>query len=93
MGNIRLLLFPFRHSDIARLARRITGTSVGLALGGGSARGLSHVGTIKAFTEAGELNTVLRYYCALIGILFVLRNPCRHGGLHKYRSICRSSVL
>ena len=43
-----------RHSDIARLARRITGTSVGLALGGGSARGLSHVGTIKAFTEAGN---------------------------------------
>ena len=27
---------------------------MGMALGGGSARGLSHVGTIKAFIEAGE---------------------------------------
>ncbi|XP_019852919.1 PREDICTED: patatin-like phospholipase domain-containing protein 7 isoform X2 [Amphimedon queenslandica] len=44
---------PDKHSDIARLARRLTGTSVGLVLGGGGARGLSHCGIIKAFQEAG----------------------------------------
>lgn len=45
--------FHLRHSDIARLARRLTGTSVGLVLGGGGARGLSHCGMLKAFQEAG----------------------------------------
>lgn len=44
---------PSKHSDFARLARRLTGTSVGLVLGGGGARGLSHVGALKAFTESG----------------------------------------
>ena len=43
-----------RHSDFARLARRLTGTSVGLVLGGGGARGIAHVGAIQAFTEAGQ---------------------------------------
>lgn len=42
-----------RHSDCARLARQLTGTSVGLALGGGGARGLAHVGALKAMAEAG----------------------------------------
>lgn len=41
------------HSDFARLARFLTGTSIGLVLGGGGARGCSHVGMIKAITEAG----------------------------------------
>ena len=50
-----MFMFSFtRHSDFARLARRLTGTSVGLALGGGGARGIAHVGAIKAFAEAGE---------------------------------------
>lgn len=44
---------PNKHSDFSRLARRLTGTSVGLVLGGGGARGLSHCGMIKAFSEAG----------------------------------------
>ena len=43
-----------RHSDFARLARRLTGTSVGVVLGGGGARGIAHVGALQAFTEAGE---------------------------------------
>jgi hypothetical protein len=38
---------PDIHSDLSRLGRRITGTSVGLVLGGGGARGCSHVGMIK----------------------------------------------
>ena len=48
------VIFMTRHSDCARLARRLTGTSVGLVLGGGGARGISHVGAIQALTEAGE---------------------------------------
>lgn len=33
--------------DVERLARRVLGTSVGLVLGGGGARGLAHVGILK----------------------------------------------
>lgn len=36
-----------------RLGRRILGRSLGLVLGGGGARGLSHLGIFKAFKEAG----------------------------------------
>lgn len=43
-----------KHSDCARLARRLTGTSVGLALGGGGARGIAHIGALRALTEAGN---------------------------------------
>ena len=39
--------------DIFRLCRRMTGLSVGLVLGGGGARGLAHLGVIKALLEAG----------------------------------------
>ena len=42
-----------RPSDIARLARMITGTGCGLVLGGGGARGLAHLGVIRALEEAG----------------------------------------
>ncbi|XP_067115976.1 LOW QUALITY PROTEIN: patatin-like phospholipase domain-containing protein 6 [Osmerus mordax] len=42
-----------RHSDFSRLARVLTGNSIALVLGGGSARGCSHVGVIKAMEEAG----------------------------------------
>lgn len=41
-----------KHSGFSRLARFLTGTSVGLILGGGGARGSSHVGVIKALREA-----------------------------------------
>ncbi|XP_035231521.1 neuropathy target esterase sws-like isoform X2 [Stegodyphus dumicola] len=44
---------PNIHSDFARLARFLTGTSYGLVLGGGGARGAAHVGMIKALREAG----------------------------------------
>ncbi len=39
--------------DFHRLARRICGKSVGLVLGGGGARGIAHVGVIRALEEAG----------------------------------------
>ncbi|PNF32500.1 hypothetical protein B7P43_G03868 [Cryptotermes secundus] len=44
---------PLIHTDFSRLARWLTGTSVGLVLGGGGARGAAHVGMIKAIQEAG----------------------------------------
>ncbi|CAB3386874.1 Hypothetical predicted protein [Cloeon dipterum] len=48
-----MLTPPDIHSDFSRLARWLTGTSVGLVLGGGGARGAAHVGMIKAILEAG----------------------------------------
>ena len=43
---------PFK-GDFHRLARRLTGRSVGLVLGGGGARGLAHIGIIRALEETG----------------------------------------
>jgi len=39
--------------DIARLARYLAGAGVGLVLGGGGARGLAHLGVLRALAEAG----------------------------------------
>ncbi|CAB5181861.1 unnamed protein product [Rhizophagus irregularis] len=46
-------IYTGNRSDFARLARRLVGKSVGLVLGGGGARGISHIGVIKALEEAG----------------------------------------
>lgn len=43
---------PFK-GDFHRLARRLCGRSVGLVLGGGGARGMAHVGIIRAMEETG----------------------------------------
>ncbi|XP_021934174.1 neuropathy target esterase sws isoform X6 [Zootermopsis nevadensis] len=48
-----LMCEPNIHSDFSRLARWLSGMSVGLVLGGGGARGAAHVGMIKAIQEAG----------------------------------------
>lgn len=40
-------------NDFLRLARTLSGQAVGLVLGGGGARGLSHLGIIKALEEQG----------------------------------------
>ncbi|KJE96763.1 patatin-like phospholipase domain-containing protein 7 [Capsaspora owczarzaki ATCC 30864] len=49
----RHLILDTEHykSDFARLARRVRGQSIGLVLGGGGAKGLSHVGIIKMLEE------------------------------------------
>ncbi|GMM30107.1 lysophospholipase [Martiniozyma asiatica (nom. inval.)] len=39
--------------DFMRLARLLTGQAIGLVLGGGGARGISHVGIIKALEDQG----------------------------------------
>ncbi len=56
----RLLETPTVHhlmagevADAARLARALTGHAVGLVLSGGSARGLAHVGAIRALRRRG----------------------------------------
>jgi predicted acylesterase/phospholipase RssA len=41
-----------RADDFARLARCLTGTGVGLVLGGGGARGFAHLGVLRALAEA-----------------------------------------
>ena len=40
-------------ADIERLARLITGRGVGVALGGGGARGFAHIGVIQALLDGG----------------------------------------
>jgi predicted acylesterase/phospholipase RssA/CRP-like cAMP-binding protein len=40
-------------ADIARLARMLTNRACGLALGGGFARGLAHLGVLQAFEASG----------------------------------------
>jgi NTE family protein len=42
------------EADLRRLARVLTGTSVGLVLSGGGARAYAHIGVIRALREAGE---------------------------------------
>ena len=43
---------PKNDNDFARMARYLTGKSVGLVLGGGGARGIAHMGMIKALLKA-----------------------------------------
>jgi NTE family protein/lysophospholipid hydrolase len=40
-------------ADIDRLARWLTGTSIGLVLGGGGARGFAHIGVLRAMDDLG----------------------------------------
>lgn len=46
-GNGTPAIGDHAAQDAERLARRVLGTSVGLVLGGGGARGLAHVGILK----------------------------------------------
>jgi NTE family protein len=41
------------RADVARMARRLAGTSVGIVLSGGGARALSHIGVLEELTAAG----------------------------------------
>jgi predicted acylesterase/phospholipase RssA/CRP-like cAMP-binding protein len=49
-------VYPLRHTydgDFARLARFLTGTAIGVVLGGGGARGFAHLGVLRALEESG----------------------------------------
>lgn len=45
--------FPLSNSDLAWLARHVTRTKLGLALGAGGAKGYAHVGALGVLEEAG----------------------------------------
>jgi EmrB/QacA subfamily drug resistance transporter len=42
-------------ADLARLARRLTGTSTGIVLSGGGARAFAHIGVLEELTAAGVI--------------------------------------
>lgn len=42
-----------RREEVERLARVVAGTSVGVVLGGGGAKGFAHLGALRAFTACG----------------------------------------
>lgn len=44
---------PGPHDPVAKLARVITERQVGLALGAGAAKGIAHIGVLRALTEMG----------------------------------------
>jgi len=44
---------PLAMDDFARLARRLCGKSIGVVLGGGGARGISHIGVLQALNDRG----------------------------------------
>jgi lysophospholipid hydrolase len=53
VSNASPNIFSGPRSDFSRLARRLLSKSIGLVLGGGGAKGLAHVGLIRAFEEYG----------------------------------------
>jgi NTE family protein len=50
-ANLRIQLRDGREADLHRLARLVSGAARGLVLGGGGARGLAHLGVLKALDE------------------------------------------
>lgn len=60
--------------DMQRLARCLTGKAVGLVLGGGGARGLAHIGVLRAIAEAGITIDLVggTSMGAIIGALYAL---------------------
>jgi NTE family protein len=65
-------------ADLARVARRLAGTSVGIVLSGGGARAFSHIGVLDELTAAGvTIDRVAGVSMgAVIGALFAMG----HGG-------------
>jgi EmrB/QacA subfamily drug resistance transporter len=63
-----------QESDLRRLARRLTGTSVGVVLSGGGARAFSHIGVLEELTGAGvTIDRVLGVSMgAFVGALFAM---------------------
>jgi predicted acylesterase/phospholipase RssA len=62
------------NADIARMARRLSGTSIGIVLSGGGARAFSHIGVLEELTAAGvTIDRVAGVSMgALIGALFAM---------------------
>jgi len=79
--------------DFARLARRLTGRGIGVALSGGGARGLAHIGFLRALEEIGipvdEIggtsmgSVIAAQYAAGMGLDAILAMN-RHGWVHHH---------
>src|SRR6185503_7616882 len=53
VAEIHHVRSALQGADVGRLARIVAGRAVGLVLGGGGARGLAHIGVVRALREAG----------------------------------------
>jgi NTE family protein len=51
--SCRRIHHVYDKNDVARVARLLTGRSVGVVLSGGGARGFAHIGVMRALQEAG----------------------------------------
>jgi len=81
-----------RHKmDFHRLCRRLTGRAVGLVLGSGGARGLAHLGVMRALKEAGVTIDLVggTSQGAFVGALYA-RQP---DDLDSVESECRKMAL
>ncbi len=65
---------PTRADDVARVARRLAGRSVGIVLSGGGARAFSHIGVLEELDAAGlEIDRVAGVSMgAYIGAMFAM---------------------
>ena len=52
LQNIRVP-YENHHADFQRMYRKVTRKAIGVVLGGGGARGLAHVGVLRALQECG----------------------------------------
>ena len=52
-AKAHFFLRPGHRRDVDRMARSLTGRSIGLVLGGGGARGFAHIGLVRAIEELG----------------------------------------
>ncbi len=52
-NNLRVQIRRGDRRDLARLARVVTGRTLGIVLSGGGARGFAHLGALRALDEAG----------------------------------------
>lgn len=78
------------HDALSRAARRITGTSVGLVLSGGGARGLAHLGVIEALADAGVV--VDRVGGTSMGA-FVAALLAQRIGVDEMTRMCRTELV
>ena len=77
-------------NDYERIARLITGRALGLVLGGGGARGLAHVGVIRALHEVGIPIDAIggTSMGAIIGGLYAMDSD-----LENMNEVCRAAFL
>ncbi len=76
--------------DVGRVARRISGRSLGLVLSGGGARCFAHIGVIAAFAEAGIV--VDRFAGCSMGA-FVAGTAALGLDSDQIRGVCRSELV